>query len=201
MSGVRLILASQSVSRRRMLDEAGVTFDYMPSHIDEEALKESFRSQGLGARPLADALAEIKALRLSAQTPGAFVLGCDQTLELEDGAMLNKAQDRAEAAAILRRLSGTSHKLHSAAVICEEGNAVWRHIETAKLTVRALSNTFIDSYLDAEWELCRACVGCYRIEGRGAQLFSRIEGTHFAIQGLPLLALLDFLRVRGLLVA
>lgn len=199
MSEIRLILASQSVSRRKMLDAAAVPFEYMPPNVDEEMLKASFRDQGLGARQLADALAEIKALRLSTRTPGALVLGADQTLELEDGAMIDKALDRDDAAAILRRLSGSTHRLHSAAVICENGEPVWRHIETAKLTVRDLSDDFIRSYLDAEWELVRSCVGCYRIEGRGAQLFSRIDGTQFAIQGLPLLALLDFLRARGLL--
>lgn len=199
MAETRLILASQSLSRRKMLSAAGVPFDYVSPNIDEEPFKESFREQGLSARQLADALAEIKALRLSTRTPGALVLGCDQTLELDDGAMLDKARDRDDAVGILRRLSGRSHRLHSAAVICENGEPVWRHVETAKLTVRDLGDAFIEAYLDAEWELCRSCVGCYRIEGAGAQLFSAIDGTHFAIQGLPLLALLDFLRVRGLL--
>jgi len=182
-----------------MLEAAGVPFEAVSPNVDEDAYKEELRAQGMNARSLADALAEIKARRLSLRAPGTFVLGCDQTLELDDGAMLDKAIDRDDAASILRRLSGSSHKLHSAAVICENGSAIWRQIETAQLTVRPLSDDFIASYLDAEWDQCRWCVGCYRIEGPGAQLFSAIKGTQFAIQGLPLLALLDFLRIRGVL--
>jgi len=200
MSGPpRLILASQSSSRRAMLTAAGVPFEAVSPSVDEEALKEGLREEGRTARQVADALAEVKALRLSARQPGAFVLGCDQTLETEDGAPLDKAVDRADAIAILRRLSGKTHKLHSAAVICENGQPVWRHIESAKLWVRDLSDAFIADYVTREWEAIRWCVGCYQVEGAGAQLFSRIDGTHFAIQGLPLLALLDFLRVRGVL--
>lgn len=196
-----LVLASQSVSRRAMLVAAGVPHHSVSPAIDEEALKEGLREEGRTARQLADALAEAKALKLSIRMPGTLVLGCDQTLELEDGAMLDKAVDKEDAAAILRRLSGTTHKLHSAAVICENGAPVWRQTESATLSVRSLSDAFITTYLDADWENCRWCVGCYRIEGPGAQLFSAIKGTHFAIQGLPLLGLLDFLRVRGVVAA
>ncbi|MPT48708.1 MAG: Maf-like protein [Sphingobium sp.] len=196
-----LILASQSASRRAMLEAAGVPYEALSPNVDEDAFKEQLRAEGHNARQLADALAELKALRLSARVPGALVLGCDQTLELADGSMIDKAVDLSDAAAILRRLSGERHHLHSAAVICLNGQPVWRHIEKAKMTVRPLSDAFIADYLDQEWEEIRWCVGCYRIEGPGAQLFSAIEGTHFAIQGLPMLALLDFLRVRGVLAA
>lgn len=184
-----------------MLAAAQVPHHAVSPSIDEEALKDALRSEGHGARQLADALAEAKALKLSIRMPGALVLGCDQTLELDNGAMLDKVLDEADAAAILRRLSGTTHKLHSAAVICENGAPVWRAIESASLSVRPLTDAFIQSYLEQEWEQCRWCVGCYRIEGPGAQLFSAIKGTHFAIQGLPLLGLLDFLRVRGVVAA
>ena len=194
-----LVLASQSSSRRALLSAAGVPFEAVSPNVDEDAFKEEFRAQGHDARQLADALAELKALRLSARRPGTMVLGCDQTLELDDGSMADKAVDREDAAAILRRLSGRTHFLHSAAVICEAGAPVWRHIEKTRMTVRPLSDAFIESYLEADWENCRWCVGCYRIEGPGAQLFSAVQGSHFAIQGLPLLALLDFLRVRGVL--
>lgn len=176
-----LVLASQSASRRAMLSAAGVPHHAVSPAIDEEALKEALRAEGRNARQLADALAEAKALKLSIRMPGALVLGCDQTLELDDGAMLDKAVDKKDATAILRRLSGATHKLHSAAVICENGAPIWRAIESASLTVRPLSEAFISSYLDADWENCRWCVGCYRIEGPGAQLFSAIKGTHFAI--------------------
>lgn len=194
-----LILASGSASRRHMLEAAGVPFEVMTPNIDEDAFKHAFRAQGMDARSLADALAELKARRLSSRIPGALVLGADQTLELEGGEMIDKAVDRRDAAAILRRLSERTHFLHSAAVVCQDGAAVWRQIETARMTVRDLSDAFIADYLDREWEQCRWCVGCYRIEGPGAQLFAAIRATHFAIQGLPLLGLLDFLRVRGVL--
>lgn len=194
-----IVLASQSASRAALLKAAGVPFDALASGVDEDAAKLALRADGLDARALADALAELKALRVSRRIPGTLVLGCDQTLAIDGGEMIDKATDRADAARILAQLSGRAHYLHSAAVIVHGGTPVWRHVERVKMTVRPLSAAFIDSYLEAEWEQCRWCVGCYRIEGPGAQLFSRIEGGQFAIQGLPLLPLLDFLRVRGLL--
>ena len=194
-----IVLASQSSSRRALLQAAQVPFVALSPGGDEEAAKEALRADGLDARALADALAELKALRVSRRVPGALVLGCDQTLSLADGAMIDKAVDRADAERILKLLSGKVHHLHSAAVIVMNGEPIWRHIERVRMTVRPLSDAFITSYLDSEWDQCRWCVGCYRIEGPGAQLFSRIEGSQFAIQGLPLLPLLDFLRIRGVL--
>lgn len=196
-----IVLASQSASRRALLSAAQVPFEALSPGVDEEAAKEALRADGLNARQLADALAELKALRVSRRVPGGLVLGCDQTLSLEDGTMIDKAADRADADRILNLLSGKVHYLHSAAVMALNGEPVWRHIERVKMTVRPLSNAFITAYLDGDWEECRWCVGCYRIEGPGAQLFAKIEGSQFAIQGLPLLPLLDFLRVRGVLAA
>ena len=194
-----IVLASQSSSRRALLQAAQVPFEALSPGVDEDAAKEALRADGLDARALADALAELKALRVSRRVPGALVLGCDQTLSLADGAMIDKAVDRADAERILKLLSGKVHHLHSAAVIVMNGEPIWRHIERVRMTVRPLSDAFITSYLDSEWDQCRWCVGCSRIEGPGAQLFSRIEGSQFAIQGLPLLPLLDFLRIRGVL--
>jgi len=196
-----IVLASQSTSRRALLTAAQVPFDALSPGVDEDAAKEALRADGLDARALADALAELKALRVSRRVPGALVLGCDQTLSLDDGAMIDKAVDRADAERILKLLSGRVHHLHSAAVIVLNGEPIWRHVERVRMTVRPLSEPFIQSYLDADWEECRWCVGCYRIEGPGAQLFAKVEGSQFAIQGLPLLPLLDFLRVRGVLAA
>jgi septum formation protein len=113
--------------------------------------------------------------------------------------MIDKAVDREDAARILRLLSGRVHHLHSAAVMVLNGEPIWRHIERVRMTVRPLSDAFIDAYLDQDWDQCQWCVGCYRIEGPGAQLFAKVEGSQFAIQGLPLLPLLDFLRIRGVL--
>ena len=194
-----IVLASQSASRRALLQAAGVPFEALSPGVDEDAAKEALRADGLDARALADALAELKALRVSRRVPGGLVLGCDQTLSLEDGSMIDKAVDRADAERILRRLSGRVHHLHSAAVIALNGEPIWRHVERVRMTVRSLSDSFIANYLDQEWEQCRWCVGNYRIEGPGVQLFSKVEGSQFGIQGLPLLPLLDFLRVRGVL--
>ena len=194
-----LILASQSASRRAMLEAAGVPHDAMAAGVDEEAAKAALRAEGCNARSLADALAELKSLRVSRRIPGALVLGCDQTLSLDTGEMIDKAESPDDAARILRLLSDKVHYLHSAAVISLGGAPIWRHLERVKMTVRPLSEAFIEQYLDAEWEHVRWCVGCYRIEGPGVQLFSRVEGSQFAIQGLPLIPLLDYLRTRGVL--
>lgn len=200
-----IVLASQSASRRALLTAAQVPFEALSPGVDEEAAKDALRADGLDARGLADALAELKALKVSRRVPGGLVLGCDQTLSLGDGEergeMIDKAVDRADAVRILRLLSGRVHHLHSAAVIALNGEAIWRHVERVRMTVRPLSDAFIQSYLDADWDELRWCVGCYRIEGPGVQIFSKVEGSQFAIQGLPLLPLLDFLRVRGVLAA
>ena len=200
-----IVLASQSASRRALLTAAHVPFEALSPGVDEDAAKDALRADGLDARALADALAELKALKVSRRVPGALGLGCDQTLSVGDGAdrgdMIDKAVDRADAERILRLLSGRVHHLHSAAVIVLNGEPIWRHVERVRMTMRPLSDDFIRAYLDDDWDACRWCVGCYRIEGPGAQLFSRVEGSQFAIQGLPLLPLLDFLRTRGVLAA
>ncbi|MGF7148328.1 septum formation protein [Sphingomonas zeicaulis] len=194
-----LVLASQSAGRRAMLEAAGVPHEAMAAGVDEETAKDSLRAGGIAPRDLADALAELKALRLSQRIPGALVLGCDQVLALDDGRMLDKPTDRDAAAAQLALLSGRTHSLFSAAVIAENGRAVWRFVDRAKLTMRPLGPMSIEAYLDAEYAHAAGCVGCYRIEGRGVQLFSRIEGSQFTIIGMPLLPLLDYLRTRGII--
>ena len=194
---MRLILASQSTGRRGMLEAAAVPFEAMSPGVDEDAAKASLRH--LPPRDFADALAELKARKISARDPGALVLGCDSVVALEDGAMLDKAASRDEAADQLRRMSGTRHHLYSAAVIAEAGQPVWRFVDRVTMHVRPLSETFIQFYLDRDWDQARWCVGVYRVEGPGAQLFSRIEGSHFTVMGLPLLPLLDYLRTREIL--
>jgi septum formation protein len=181
-----------------MLHDAGVPFDAVDAGCDEEGEKIRMREQSLDACRLAAALAEVKAAAVQART-GELVLGADQTLECDDGSMLDKASSRAEALVQLRRLSGQTHRLHSAAVILEDGKIVWRETESARLDMRPLSETFLQDYLDAEYESVRYNVGCYRIEGQGVQLFDRIHGSHFAIMGLPLLSLLAYLRKRGIM--
>jgi septum formation protein len=194
-----LILASQSPSRRAMLAAAGVAHEAMAPGVDEDALKAGLRADGLDARQLADALAEFKARRLSGRFPQAIILGCDSTVAAPDASIIDKPADRAEARAQLMMLRGGTHRLTSAVVACRGGEPVWRHVDTVKLTMRDFSDAWLDSYLDAEWPAIAGCVGGYRIEAMGAQLFSRIEGSHFTILGLPLLPLLDWLRVQGVL--
>ena len=196
---MRVVLASQSASRRAMLTAAGVPFEPASAGVDEESAKAALIADGFGARDMADALAELKAIKVSSGDGQALVLGCDSVVALEDGSMLDKPRDRAEAAEHLRRLSGKRHELVSAAVMAEGGRPVWRVVDRARMHVRPLSDAFIESYLDLEWPEISWCVGCYRIEGPGAQLFSRIEGSQFTVLGLPLLPVLDYLRVRGVM--
>ncbi|MEG3181673.1 Maf family protein [Sphingomonas sp. LT1P40] len=192
-----LILASTSASRRAMLTAAGVLHEALPAHVDEDAVKAGMA--GATPRDLADALAELKAIKISQRVPGTLVLGCDSVVAIEDGTMLDKPVDRADAARQLALLSGKRHDLWSAAVIAENGRPVWRHVERARMAVRPLSDAFIEQYLEAEWPAIAGCVGCYRVEGPGVQLFSKIEGSHYTILGMPLLTILDYLRTRGVL--
>ena len=177
-----------------MLESAGVPFEAVAAGLDEAEAKAGLEAAGFEPRDLAEMLAEMKAKSVAAED--ALVLGADQVLELDDGAMLSKPGSRAEAADQLRALGGRTHYLHSAAVIVEEGARIWGCTETAALDVRPLGESFINSYLDREFEAIRWSVGGYRIEGLGAQLFDAVEGSHFAILGLPLLPLLAYLRER-----
>ena len=195
---MKLLLASQSQSRRRMLEAAGVAFETVPAALDEEEAKAGLHAAGFEPRDLAEMLAEIKAKSAAAE-PGDLVIGADQVLELDDGTMLSKPGSREEALAQLRAMSGGTHYLHAAAVVVENGERVWGETETVAMDVRRLSEDFLQAYLDAEYEAVKFNVGCYRIEGMGAQLFEEVDGSHFAILGLPLLPLLDYLRERGLL--
>ena len=199
MNGV--LLASQSASRRAMLVAAGVPFTAEAAGIDEDSAKQAMLAEGADGRRLADALAELKAIKLSRRHPTALVLGCDSTVAAEDGTLIDKATSREDSRVQLQSLRGTTHRLTSAAVVALGGEPIWRHVDTAKLTMRDFSDAFLDSYLDAEWPAIGGCVGGYRLEGLGIQLFSRIDGDHFTILGLPLLPLLDWLRVRGVIQA
>ncbi|WP_375403402.1 Maf family protein [uncultured Sphingomonas sp.] len=196
---MRLILASQSLSRRAMLAAAAVSFEAMSPQVDEDAAKAALGRER--PRDLADALAELKAVKLSARFPDALVLGGDSLVALDDGAVLDKPYSREQAANHLARMSGRVHRLWSAAVIAEGGRPVWRHVESAEMSVRPLSYSFIDAYLESEWPAIAGCVGCYRMEGLGVQLFSRVVGSHFTVLGMPLLPVLDYLRVRSVLPA
>ena len=192
-----IILASQSPARRAMLTAAGVVHDVAPAHIDEDGVTAALLAEAASPEHIADALAELKALKISRSYPGALVLGADTVAVAHDGSLLAKPETTTRATAQLRLLSGTTHRLHSAAVIALGGTAIWRAGGGALLTMRTLSAAFIADYLAREGAAVLGCVGCYRIEGLGAQLFTDVEGDQFAIRGLPLLALLDYLRLRG----
>ena len=192
-----LVLASRSAARIAMLEAAGVPFTAMAADVDEEGMKDALLADGRSGRDIADALAELKAVKLSRRFPQALVLGCDSTVVAEDGALVSKAGTLEEAREQLRALRGTTHRLHSAVVAAEGGRPVWRQVDTARRTMRAFSDEFLERYLAAEWPAIGGCVGGYRLEGLGVQLFERIEGSHFTILGLPLLPLLAWLRERG----
>jgi len=196
---VKLVLASGSASRRAMLDAAGVPYESVRPQVDEDAAKASLLASQVAPRDLADALAELKALKVSGLVPQALVLGGDSVVALADGTLLDKPVNREDAADHLRRMSGGTHDIYSAAVIAEGGRPVWRHVDRARLVVRRLSEGFIEEYLDLEWPAISSCVGCFRIEGPGVQLFSATQGSQFTILGMPLLNILDYLRVRGVL--
>ena len=195
---MKLLLASQSQSRRRMLEAAGVAFETVSAPLDEEEAKAGLLAAGFEPRDLAEMLAEMKA-KSAGVGAGDLVIGADQVLELDDGTMLSKPGSRDEALAQLRAMSGGTHYLHAAAVVVEDGERIWGETETVAMDVRPLGEDFLQAYLDAEYEAVKYNVGCYRIEGMGAQLFEEVTGSHFAVLGLPLLPLLDYLRARGLL--
>jgi septum formation protein len=187
-----LILASTSPIRRQMLDAAGVDHEAVRPQVDEEELKLGLSDAGEIALRLAGAKA--------VSVPGEWVIGSDSVVSV-DGRRFDKPKDREDAVEHLRLFSGKTMLLSSSVALARGGSLDWSHVETAHLQVRPLSNRFIETYLDAEWPEVSYCVGVFRMEGRGVQLFDRIEGDHFTILGMPLLPLLGALRERGLLPA
>ena len=191
-----LVLASASEIRSQMLHAAGVDHHPIPARVDEDALKASMVQGDAMPRDIADALAEMKARKVSQKVPDALVLGCDQVLA-HGGSVLSKPQSPEEACDQLARLRGATHQLLSAAVLYEDSEPVWRHVGVARLTMRAFSDAYRDDYVARNWESIRWSVGCYKIEEEGVRLFSNITGDHFTVQGLPLLELLSYLALRG----
>jgi len=192
-----LLLASASSARRAVLQAAGLAFEAVPAAVDEDALKAGARAEGLAAADAALLLAEAKARRIQSRRPEALVLGADQILVLGER-WFDKPPDMAAARRHLLDLRGETHTLVTALVAWRDGQRIWQHVATPRLTMRPFTEAFADAYLAAEGEAVLGSVGAYRLEGLGPHLFSRIEGEHSAILGLPLLALLDFLRGHGL---
>lgn len=191
---MELILASGSATRHAMLEAAGVPHRVVPSHVDEDAIKQ--RLTGGNAAELAGALAQAKALAVKAE--GTLVLGGDSVLEV-NGRTFDKPRSRAEAIAHLAAFSGQRIRLVSAAALAREGVVRWTDCGQAVLQVRPLSEAFIEHYVDAEWPALSQSVGCFRIEGPGVQLFERVEGDYFTILGMPLLPVLEALRAEGII--
>lgn len=193
-----LILASASKFRAELLRSAGVSFEIQPARIDEEAIKEAMLHEKAPPRDIADKLAELKAERIATKNPTSLILGADQIL-VQDKQLFSKASSMDEAKKHLQMLSGKTHVLLSAAVLFENGKPVWRHIGQAQCIMRSLSDSFIEWYLNTVDENILNSVGCYHIEGLGAQLFKRIQGDYFTVLGLPLLEILQILRQRDLI--
>ena len=193
-----VVLASSSAIRARILAAAGVAFEVIAPRVDESEIKTSLRAEGADAAAIADVLAEHKARTVSRRCPGRLVIGADQVLAFDDGQM-DKPATRAEAAAQLRRLRGRRHELVTCVCILRDGERLWHHLARVGLWVRDFSDAWLEDYLDAIGPAALWGPGAYQIEGVGAQLFARVDGDTFSVQGLPLLPLLDFLRVRGAL--
>jgi nucleoside triphosphate pyrophosphatase len=191
-----LVLASGSASRRQLLTAAGVAFRADPADLDEDMLMHELR--GESAEVVARTLAEEKALYVSRRNAGAVVLGGDSVIDFE-GEHLSKCATIVEARALMERFAGHTHLLISAAALARDGVLLWAHASPCRMTVRALTPQFLDDYFALEGRAILSSVGCYHFEGRGAQLFDKVEGDYFSVLGLPLLSVLAALRKEGVL--
>ena len=193
---MQLVLASGSQSRKALLTAAGVPFTADPADLDEDALMEELK--GAPAEAVAQRLAEQKALTVSRRHPGQLVLGGDSVIAFA-GEFLSKCATLQDARALLSRLAGHQHLLVSAAALARDGALLWTYVSPCRMTMRPLSPQFLDDYLAAEGPAILSSVGCYHFEGRGAQLFDRVDGDYFSVLGLPLLPVLAQLRKEGIL--
>jgi len=193
-----IVLSSTSASRRRLLSQTGIYFDTAKPPVDEAPIKAKLKQGGASAVDVAEALAESKANSVADILPGHYVIGADQMLECE-GVWFDKPESRDGALRQLLALRGKTHQLITASVIAHEGRIVWRHTETARMTMRDFSDEFLATYLDKAGDALTSSVGAYEVEGIGVQLFAKIEGDYYSILGLPVVPLLIALREIGAL--
>lgn len=192
----QIILASVSIIRQQLLERAGLAVTALAARIDEESIRHALQAEAATPRDVADALAEMKARKLAEKHPQALVIGCDQVLEV-DGMIFGKPDSPETARSQLRALRGKTHRLLSAVVVYDRGEPVWRHMGVVRLTMRDVSDAYLDDYLDRNWDSIRHAVGAYKLEEEGVRLFSVIDGDYFTVLGLPLLPLLNYLGQRG----
>ncbi|SDX39801.1 septum formation protein [Ruegeria halocynthiae] len=195
---VPILLASGSSIRAQLLENAGVPFSVQIARVDEETAKRALLAEGATPRDIADALAEMKARKISDKVSGAMVLGCDQVLDLE-GQLLSKPETPEDALAQLKAMRGKRHMLLSAAVIYQDGAPIWRHVGQVRLRMRASSDAYLRDYVARNWDSIRHAVGAYKLEEEGVRLFATIDGDYFNVLGMPLLELLNFLAVKGVI--
>jgi septum formation protein len=193
-----IILASTSEIRSKILRNAGVDHSVTPARIDEDSIMRALEAENATPRDIADTLAEMKARKVAEKGVGGLVLGCDQVLSFK-GAVLSKPKTSQDARDQLAALRGEPHQLLSAAVVYDDLKPVWRHVGVARLAMRDFSDSYLDDYIERNWDSIRWSVGGYKIEEEGIRLFRMVQGDTFTIQGMPLLELLSYLTLRGTL--
>ena len=195
---MQLVLASSSLARSQVLNNAGVVHEILSPQIDEDSVKMAMLADGYSHRDIADKIADMKARKVSLQRAESYVLGCDQVLSFA-GSLYSKPETKFNLETQLQEMSGKTHQLISAAVIYKDMQPIWRHVGVATLSMDLLSDSVIEKYVEKNWDTVKFCVGGYEIERRGVQLFNEIQGDYFCILGLPLLEIMNFLKVRGIL--
>lgn len=193
-----IVLASGSSIRAQLLQNAAVPFTVQVPRIDEQSIKQSLIAEDASPRDIADTLAEMKARKISDKAPGALVIGSDQVLDFE-GALLSKPCSPDEALEQLKSMRGKRHRLFSAAVIYEDGKPVWRHVGRVTLMMHQSSDAYLQGYVERNWPEIGDAVGAYMLEQEGVRMFSKIEGDYFNVLGMPLLEILGYLSVRGII--
>jgi len=193
-----VILASSSQIRQSLLSSAGVKFEVVRPRVDEVAIKKAMLAEASSPRDIADKLAEVKACKVSDKHPDALVIGCDQVLDF-DGQLVSTPESREALHGQFFEMRGKQHDLLSAVVVCQGGKPVWRHVGRVRMTMRDITDSYLDDYINRNWESIRHVLGGYKLEEEGVRLFANINGDYFTVLGLPLVELLFYLGLRGVI--